>query len=257
MSPPPPPPGAPPPPPPGLHAPPGLAGYGYSDPVPTRRIGGLATAVVIFTAIAGVTALLGAVLAANVAGDARAFLAGDLSEDDFEAAVVPLSGAQLFSAIATIVTAVLTVIWMYRIAANLRAVGRRTTWHPLFSIFGWFLPPGILYVIPFLVLREQWKGSDPEYRDGSDQWKASRDTPWLWAWFVLFGIVPAVLIVVQIGSVMTTGLGATDLEGLADSLDEAGAVTFVSAAVTAAAAVTWIVFVRQLTGRHQSLTGER
>ena len=51
---------------------------------------------------------------------------------------------------------VLVMIWMYRISANLRAFGMTTTWHPLFAIFGWFLPPVVLYVIPFLMLREQW-----------------------------------------------------------------------------------------------------
>jgi hypothetical protein len=256
-TPPPPPPGAPPPPPPGLQAPPGYAGYQYGPTVPTRRIGGLATSIVIFTAIAGVTGLLSAILSAGIADDARDYLAGDLSEDDFAAAVLPLSGAQLLGGIATLVTAVLTIIWMYRIATNLRAFGRRTTWHPLFSIFGWFLPPGMLYVIPFLVLREQWKGSDPEHLDGTERWKQSRDTPWLWLWFLFYGIVPAILVVVQIGSVVGTGFGAADLEGLAESLEDVDAITFVSGAVTAAAAVTWIVFVRQLTGRHRTLTSER
>jgi hypothetical protein len=89
---------------------------------------------------------------------------------------------------------------MYRIATNVRAFGRQTTWHPLFSIFGWFLPPFFLYVIPLLVLREQWKASDPAADDGTESWKRSPDNPLLWGWFVFYGLLPFVFFVAQIGS---------------------------------------------------------
>jgi hypothetical protein len=247
----------PPPPPPGLNVPPGYVGYQQAPTVATRRIGGLATAVVVFTAIATAVSVLGTALAIGVAEDARPFLAGDLSEDDFETAIAPVSSIQLLGGIATLATAVLTIIWMYRIASNIRAFGRRTTWHPLFSIFGWFLPPGVLYVIPFLVLREQWKGSDPEHVDGSEQWKQTGENPWLWAWFVAYGILPAALVAAAIGSTFSTGIGASDLETLADSFDDVSALTYASAAIVVVAGVSWIVFVRQLTKRHRGLTGER
>jgi hypothetical protein len=114
-----------------------------------------------------------------------------------------------------------------------------------------------LYVIPFLILREQWKGSEPEHVDGSDEWKRSPDTPWLWVWFVAYGILPVILIAVALGSTFNTGLGATDLETLADSFDEVNALTYLSALPILVAGVSWIVFVRRLTSRHRALTGER
>jgi hypothetical protein len=79
----------------------------------------------------------------------------------------------------------------------------------------------------------------------------------LWAWFVLYGVLPAVLFVVQIGSLVSAGLGTGDLESLAETLDEFGALNVIAAVLVVGAAATWIVFVRQLTARHTALTGER
>ncbi len=164
---------------------------------------------------------------------------------------------QLLVSVATLATGVLTIVWMFRIADNVRAFGRATTWSPLFAIFGWFLPPLVLYVIPFLVLRELWKASEPtERRRRQTVGRQSSDNPVLWAWFVLFGIVPAVLFAVQIGSFAAGGLPAGDIESVAESLDEFGAIGWLTAVLNVAAAVVWVRFVRQLTLRHTRLTNE-
>jgi hypothetical protein len=248
----------PPPPPPGLVPPPGYTAY---DAPPTQRgvgrIGGLAKAVVILTAIVAVGSLLTAVLSAGVTQDAEDFLAGELSESDFETAIAPVNGVQLVTGLATLAAGVLTIVWAYRIANNVRAFGRVTTWSPLFAIFGWFLPPMVLYVIPFLVLRELWKASDPSDVDGTDRWKQQADNRVLWLWFLLFGLVPAALLVVQIGSFATAGLPAGDMESVAETLEDFAVLGWVAAIVNVAAAATWIVFVRQLTARHIRLTGEQ
>ena len=85
---------------------------------------------------------------------------GGLSDDEFRDAIGPLNAVQLIVGLATLATFIVTIIWMYRIATNVRAFQRRTTWSPLFAIFGWMLPPFVLYVIPFLMFRELWKASD-------------------------------------------------------------------------------------------------
>ena len=66
---------------------------------------------------------------------------------------------------------------MYRIATNVRAFQRQTTWSPLFAIFGWMLPPFVLYVIPFLMLRELWKASDSEQPRRSGELAVERRQP--------------------------------------------------------------------------------
>ena len=247
----------PPPPPPDLSAPAGYVGY-QSHPTPyeaLKRVGGLSKAIVILTAIVAVATVITTLLSIGIAGDASDFLAGDLTDDEFRTALAPLSAVQSIAGVATLATGIITMIWMYRIAANIRAFGRRTTWHPLFSIFGWFLPPFFLYVIPFLILREQWKGSDPDV-DGSDGWKADEDNRTLWGWFAFYGLLPVVLFVAQIGSVASAGLGTGNVTTVAESLDQVSALTFLSAVSVVGAAVFWISFVRQLTRRHVALTNE-
>ena len=254
---PPPPTSTPPPPPSGLSAPPGYVGYS-SNPTPyvaLKRVGGLARVIVILTAIVAAATVITTLLSVGVAGDASDFLAGDLTDDEFRDSLAPLSAVQSIAGVFTLASGVVTMIWMYRMAVNIRAFGRRTTWSPLFSIFGWFLPPFFLYVIPFLVLREQWKGSDPAV-DQTDGWKANSDNRTLWGWFVFYGLLPLVLFGAQIGSVASAGLGTGDVETVAESLDQVSALTFLSAVSVVGAAIFWIIFVRQLTRRHVALTSE-
>jgi hypothetical protein len=221
-----------------------------------RRVGGLAIPIIVSTVIVALGTLISAFLSAGIATDASDFLAGSISRDEFEDALVPLNSVQLMVSVATLATGVLTIVWMFRIAKNVRAFGRVTTWSPLFAVFGWFLPPLVLYVIPFLVLRELWKASDPSQVDGTDGWKRGVDNPVLWIWFVLFGLLPAVLFAIQIGSFATSGLPAGDIESVAESLDEFGAIGWLTAVLNVAAAVVWVRFVRQLTDRHKLLTNE-
>ncbi|MGB0112358.1 MAG: DUF4328 domain-containing protein [Ilumatobacteraceae bacterium] len=259
----PPPPGAtppptPPPPPPGNLAPP--AGYVAFDAPPTqagiKRIGGLAKAIVILTAILAVSTVITALLSAGVTQDAKDFLDGSISEDDFTTAIAPLNAVQLVTSLATLATGVLTIMWAYRIATNVRAFGRATTWSPLFAIFGWFLPPMVLYVIPFLVLRELWKASDSTSVDGTDRWKQEPDNRVLWLWLAVFGIIPTVLLAVQIGNFASAGIPSGNMESVAESLEDFAAIGYITAVVNVVAAATWIVFVRQLTERHVRLSGE-
>ncbi len=238
--------------------PPGYAAYeGQPTPAaPTRRIGGLAIPIVVSTTIVAIGTLIAAFLSAGIATDATDFLAGSLEESEFEDALVPLNSVQLLVSVATLATGVLTIVWMFRIANNVRAFGRATTWSPLFAIFGWFLPPLILYIIPFLVLRELWKASEPTVVDGTDRWKGSADNPLLWVWLVLFGLLPAVLFVIQIGSFAAGGMPTGDLESVAEGLDEFGALGWLTAVLNVAAAIVWVRIVRQLTHRHKRLTNE-
>lgn len=222
-----------------------------------RRVGGLSTAVVVSTIVAGISGVVATFVSASASTDAERFLAGGgLTEAEFEDVLVPVNSMQLLVTAATLTTAVLSIIWMYRIATNVRAAGRSTTWHPAFAIFGWFLPPGMLYVIPFLVLRELWKGSDssPEARD--DGWRRSTDNPILWVWFALYGLVTAAFFAVQIASGDLAAIADPDITTVAEGLRDIGALTWLSTFVTLAAAVAWVLFVRQLTERHRRLTNE-
>ncbi|MFK7919597.1 MAG: DUF4328 domain-containing protein [Ilumatobacter sp.] len=252
----------PPPPPPGLTAPPGYVAYNNA-PTPTgrlKRIGGLARWATITTAFAGVLSVVSSIVLAPVVGKASDFLAGEISEDEFNDAYL---SSQLLSTLQTVVglaAGVVTIIWLYRIAANVRVYSRRTTFNPVFAILGWILPP-FLYVLPLLVIRELWKASDPDIAVGDEGWRSSKVNPLLYVWFVIYGVIPAILTafvtVATFESVFDGGLtdgGSARLT--AEALESSGQFTVASGLVTLVAAVVWVILVKQLTARHVALTGE-
>jgi hypothetical protein len=240
--------------------PPGYVAYG-SAPTPTQkvsRINGLATAITVVVAIAGLGGLLNGFLQSGLRSDAEDLLAGRISDSDFNEQLVSSSAFSALSGVATIAAMVLVMIWMYRISANLRAFGITTTWHPLFAVFGWFLPPVVLYVIPFLMLREQWTKSTPSAaaaHSGSPPDTTSENSL-LWVWWVAFGIWPLIALFLSAGSLVGS-FGDTGAEAVAESLlDTNQTVTIIGSFVGLVAAVAWILFVRQLTARHRTLTSE-
>jgi hypothetical protein len=217
-------------------------------------VGGLSKAIVVLVAGIAVATIITSVMSIGVVSDAEDFLDGEITDQTFEDAIGPLSGVQTMVSVLTVGTAVVTMIWMYRIAANLRRADRSTTWNPLFAVFGWILPP-ILFVIPFLMLRELWKASD--LSAGAERWRSSGENVALWAWFVVFGVLPTVVAAVQIESLASRGLPAGDLESVAEGIRDSGSIGMVSGVLNVAAAIAWILVVRQLTERHATFTGEQ
>ena len=255
-----PPPSRPPPAPPGLTAP---AGYVAYNTAPTRSghlspVRGTAKWAMILAGVASLASLASALLTANLASKAQDYLDGRISEDEFldANAIAPLG--QLLSTAPLIAAGVFGVIWMYRIAVNARAIGRTTTFAPVFAILGWILPP-ILFVLPLLVLRELWKASDPDTPPGSDGWRASGENPLLYLWFVVYGVIPTILTALSLESVLDAALNLdTDAQSIAEvTAATGGAQVILGGVVSVISGVVWIVFVRQLTERHVQLTGER
>ena len=221
-----------------------------------RPIRGLSRAVAILVGITGVISAIGGVISPAVADTAKDFLAGRASTDEFQDAYAPLAAIQAITLAATLAAGILTMIWMYRLSANVRAYGRATFWAPLFAIFGWFLPP-ILFIIPLLMLRELWKASTPEGINDAETWKRQPENPMLWAWWILFGLIPVGFAFFQRDALFGGGVGNASTESLAESIEDAGAFSALSGGVQLLAAVVWILFVRQLAARHTALTSER
>jgi hypothetical protein len=209
----------------------------------------------VLTAVTGLGAALSVAVAPAASDRATDFLNGEISEDQFLDDYGPTLLAQALQGVGQIAAAILTIIWMFRVASNVRAFGRATTFAPLFAIFGWVLPP-MLVIIPFLMLRELWKASDPDAPYDATGWKSSSDNPWIWWWFLAYGIVPTVLFVVSIDTLFGGGFG-NDTEDIAEALQDFGALNVIGGISTVIAAVLWIVVVRQLTARHMRLTDER
>lgn len=223
-----------------------------------QRVGGLAKALVVLTVVAAALTVLSAVLTAGVLGDAEDYVAGRITEDDFLEAYAPVVLLTTAQGVTQLAAAVVTIIWMFRIATNHRTLGRTGFWSPGWAVAGWFLPPGFLFVIPFLVLRQLWRASDPSVPVGDERWRDGPVAPVVPAWWVLFGPLPLILSIVSIirgSGPFGGGLGA-DTVDLADAIDDGYPLTVVTTIVLVLAAVAWVALVRGLTGRHRRLTGE-
>jgi uncharacterized protein DUF4328 len=223
--------------------------------VPLKRVRGLTTWIVVLTAIVGIVGVLSTLLSRLASDEASDFLAGRITEDDFVEAYLPALLLGSVQGAATVAIIVLTMIWMYRLAANHRTLQRTGTWAPGWAIGGWFLPPFFLYIIPYLMFRELWKASDRSSPVGDEQWRENSVGSVVTIWWVLYGVaLPAAMAASQVG--FGASPYGTDYESLAEAIDERFAITLAASLVGAAAAAAYIVMVRQLSSRHRLLTGE-
>lgn len=246
-APPPPPPSAPPPPPPSpaVH---GSARYRVLPLVPPL-LAALAANVVLQVILQ--------VLAPGRTDTARDLLAGRITEAEFDDQAGAASGLNAVSQLSFAVAAVLTILLLYRVLTNLRALGRETTWSPLWAVFGWVLPPAV-FVLPALVTTEAWKASGPG--DGRS-WRSGRANPLVIAWCVAYS---AGTLLVGIATARSTfeGMDFSDPDASFTALDEAQLMVDTASAQLAGgvlyvvAGALWIVIVRQLAARHAALTGE-
>jgi Domain of unknown function (DUF4328) len=248
-----------PPPPTTFSAPPGYVAYGgpgAAMPSSFQRIKGLAKAIDVLLIISIPLQALGIVGLFQIRAKARDFLAGNISRTDFSDA----AGANLssLSGLLVVPIAVLTIITMYRMAANLRRLGRSDArWAPGWAIAGWFCPPCAIYVIPWLMFRELWRGSDPAVPAFDGSWKQGRVPPLVDVWWVLYGLVPllGIFAVGNIGAVRA--FGDVDWDEIARTTIDRHTFTVVLAVISIVTTVVYLVMMRQLTARHMSATRER
>jgi hypothetical protein len=225
--------------------------------VPLGRIGGLATAARILAYVVGAVSVLSALLGGLAVDDAEDFLAGTISEDDFVAAYAPAVLLGLVQTATFVALIVVTMLWMRRVAANHRQLGRTGTWGPGWAIGGWFLPPFVLYVIPWLMFREMWKASDPGVPLGDDRWRDGTVSRVVDVWWVLYGLAPIALIAVQGARAIGGGISSsTGTEGLAEQVRDGFTASMIAGVLSLAAAIAYAALVTGLSGRHRQLTGE-
>ena len=257
-----------PPPPPPLHG--GAPGYPPASPIPgappgytpyntnpvaayAKKIGGLAKALQILMFCYIAAALLTLVVTIGERGTLRDFLDGTISEDEAKDSIAKIGLPSSLAGLTQLAIVVLTMIWMFRLAKNHRLLGRtNSTWAPGWAIGGWFLPP-FLFVIPFLMFRELWKGSDPSSPPNDPSWKSKPVGGIVLVWWLLYGVAGIVVAGVQFSSFGRTG----NIEDAADFYDTAIGLSAVSSAISIAAALSYVVLVKQLTARQRALVGEQ
>lgn len=220
--------------------------------VPLKRVGGVTTAAIVLVAVSALVAVLTVLVGQTFSDEAETYLADGMSNTEFIEEVAPYLLLTLLQRAVSIAAAVLVIIWMFRIAKNHRTLRRVGTWGPGWAIGGWFLPP-LLYIIPTLMFRELWKASDPDVPVGGD-WKSGRTSPLIWVWFVLYSLVPVILLFAQGGDTLGSLGGSEDQ--LAEQLTGSQTSVVIATAVTIAGAAAFIALARALTSRHRRLIGE-
>ena len=212
---------------------------------PLKRVGGIGRTASILVVATGALSVVALAMTGLVVDEAEAFLAGEIDQTEFLEAATPYVLVSFLQALALLASAVVVIVWMHRVARNLRTLHRGTTWGPGWTIGGWFLP--------FLTFREMWKASDPDVPIGGE-WRGGAASPIIAAWFVVFGPVQAALQIAQLGDTFA-GFGAGE-EALAEQITGSMAVPTVAALADVVAAALFVVMSRQLNARHRRLTGE-
>jgi Domain of unknown function (DUF4328) len=244
----------PPPPPPNIAPPPGFVSYGATDQGAFsvfQRVGAVAKSLGILVMIVIGVQLVLVLLLVVARGKAQDFIDGTIDKDEFTRGVVLYGLMGVVSFAVQIAILVLTIVWMSKMARNQQALGRAGTWGPPWAIAGWFLPPCVLYVIPYLMFRDLWKSSDPQ---SAPDWRRNPVGPIVHIWWVLFGLLPLAFIGVTFTNFRSRG-DRTDIEAAHDLVDDFG-LTVLSSLVSVAAAVAFLFLVRQLTARHKETIHE-
>jgi hypothetical protein len=189
---------------------------------------------------------------------AEQFLDGRITKSSFEDALKTQQSVTGVQGGAVIALIVLTMVWMFRLAKNHRALGRPdSTWVPGWAIGGWFVPPGVVYAVPWLMFRELWKGSDPANIRNDPNWKSRPVSPLINLWWIMYGFVPIVGAVVGLG----VGFSFRDFtqDATADLAKLATKWFWLQFAVSVVAVATTCIYakiVHDLTKRQRALTGE-
>lgn len=234
--------------------PPAMAwGPGYPPPSPPQPLAGLAMATNILLGIGALVAAYSAyaflhrasVLGDIQDGDFRAFLDADSADD-------PVKAAMVLSVLSGLAIAVLYMIWSHRARTNIEAwQGPRPQLSKGWAIGAWFIPLANL-VMPSLVAKDTWKGSDPHV-GGRPAGQGL-----LWSWWGTF-VGSWVLFVVGTG----TRDSADDVTDHEVTLDEylssaktADSLSGVASLLRIAAAILAIVVVQRITTMQAQRMGQ-
>jgi len=222
-------------------------------------IAGLTQAAVVLQAIVAVLNVVMLGIQLSLRDEARAFLDGAITRKDFDDAIGGNGTLSLLTVALNIALIVVLIVWTYRLATNLRRYGREPlTWKPLMGILVWILGGCTLGIITYLMLREHWRGSDPEVPAGSNSWRTGPVDRLIVVWFTLT-VTGVVLSIVLLGaSNIFSGVDLSDSSTtFARQLSDHAAGTALSTLVGTAASIVLILVLRAIGARHMRLTHER
>lgn len=252
------PPPPPPPPPGGLTPPPGYVAYGGHDGVrgPMQFIGGLTKWVVGLLGAVIALQVMGLVLQATLRGSALDVQDDVLSLDAFDDKLGVYIAVSGITSIVGLALLVVQIIWTARMAKNLGSLGRT----PQSFGVGWTIAINILGgctlgILPFLMWRELWKGSDPESPAFDPNWKSGPNGTIVVAHLV--ATLGAVALGFALGAAGAVSIiresGSNDI---ADNLSTRFGVVMGAGLLQIVVSVIFIQLVRQLAARHMKAIAE-
>lgn len=151
--------------------------------------------------------------------------------------------------VAYMAAALAFLMWLYRVRANLPALGiEDARWGPGWAV-GWWFVPIMNFVAPFMVVRDVWKASGPEAR--ADTWQSLPTPAPLWWWWGLW-------LIGGWGVYIALGLSLQQPQTIADSVNAliADGIGTVLVALCTVLAIMIVAGVdRRQAERHQALTG--
>lgn len=250
----------PPPPPPNMAPPPGYVAYGggYTEPQGSfRRIGALGKWLVALLCVSLAAQAILVVVQLTLKDAASDFLSSG-NVDVFDDKLVAYVGFSALVGIASIAQLVILIIWTWRMAKNAQLLGRQPQkFSPGATIAINILGGCTLGILPFFMWREVWRASDPDVAPGDARWKSGLVTALIpvHLGLTLAGVVSTISISASAGATVGWNQGGSRTE-IAERLNDKVFALVVSGLATAAAAVVFLVIVRQLTARHMRATRE-
>jgi hypothetical protein len=245
-----------PPPPPPMSPPPGYVAYGGPGDATFRRIGGLTKALVTLSIVGIVASAISLLVQLGLRGDARDFRDGATTIRQFADKLAPYLAVSALVGTVAIATLVVQIIWVFRMAHNLRVLRRQgQSFSPGATIAINILGGCTLGILPYFMWRELWKGSDPSAPSGDATWKQRPVGQIVNVWFAVTLLTVAASIGLGVGSALTR-INRGSNESMAKQLDNQFGFVLVAGLLGIVTAVIFVGMIRQLASRHMQSTRE-
>jgi len=241
-----------------MSPPPGYVAYGGPGAYggTPARIGGLSKALVVLNIIGIVASAVALITQLTLRHDAIAFRNRTITSSQFADKLGPYLAATGLAGVISLAALIVQIIWSFRMAKNLRVLGRPSpSFSPGVTIAINLLGGCTLGILPYFMWRELWKGSDPDTAPGDVTWKQRPIAPIVHVWLV----ATLVTVVASFGLGAATALTRVSRgsdSSIAKQLDSQFGFVIIAGLLGIVTAIVFVMLIRQLSARHMQATRE-
>lgn len=241
-----------------MSPPPGYVAYGgpgaYGGTF--QRVGALTKALVTLSVVGIVASAISLLVQLTLRGKALDFRDGRTTITEFADKLGPYFAVSLLAGLVGIATLVIQIIWAFRIAKNLRVLGRQPqSFSPGATIAINILGGCTLGILPYFMWRELWKGSDTTAPAGDPSWKQRPVGQIVHLWFAATLLTVAVSFGLGVGTAIVR-INRGSNASIAKQLDSQFGFVVIAGVLGIITAVMFVGLVRQLSSRHMQATRE-